>query len=502
MRFTADKTVDKSEPKQGYRLTPGRRPPTCAPLGGFYDTRANLYAVNGHESEVTTEGQSLLLEYAIDPTLSVKSITAHRKSLSYAPIDFDSLNTADLGSAVDLQRQADQPGIPADLHRRAPAGRGRRVLHEDQRLQRIRRAVQRSRRPVAADPRRYRHQDLGRVRRRQLQPDRHLQHHPRRPLYQRPARGRHLQAHLPRPGRLADPGQSGRHPAAAPNTDLGPNDLHRTDKKFTPKIGFGWKLAPEHNVYSTFAKGFKGGMFDPRMDLVATGGPNSAASLVKRQGVEPEEVSTIELGLKSALNGGRIQTNAAVFYTDYKNVQVPGSIPTFNAAGAVTRLRRQPDECRQGQDQGPGTGSDRLRDQPVERQRDVQLHRRQLQGMVRRERGRPGQHRAIHRVPEHAAQRRQYRRELRLAVRRSWAATVRSAWPTACRTRARCTRPRSSARQASLRSIRPWPGNLALAQSGYTLWDAGLVWTSADRKIQFGLHGRNLADKRYKVGRL
>ena len=28
-------------------------------------------------------------------------------------------------------------------------------------------------------------------------------------------------------------------------------------------------------------------MFDPRMDLAATGGPTSAVSLAKRQGVEP-----------------------------------------------------------------------------------------------------------------------------------------------------------------------------------------------------------------------
>jgi iron complex outermembrane receptor protein len=42
-------------------------------------------------------------------------------------------------------------------------------------------------------------------------------------------------------------------------------------------------------------------------------------------------------------------------------------------------------------------------------------------------------------------------------------------------------------------------GNLMLAQNAYSVWDAGLVWTSADRKIQVGLHGRNLTDKRYKV---
>jgi iron complex outermembrane receptor protein len=43
------------------------------------------------------------------------------------------------------------------------------------------------------------------------------------------------------------------------------------------------------------------------------------------------------------------------------------------------------------------------------------------------------------------------------------------------------------------------PGNLMLAQDGFALWDAGVVWTSADRRVQLGLHGRNLADKRYKT---
>jgi len=31
------------------------------------------------------------------------------------------------------------------------------------------------------------------------------------------------------------------------------------------------------------------------------------------------------------MNGGRLQTNAAVFFTKYKNVQIPGSIPTYDA---------------------------------------------------------------------------------------------------------------------------------------------------------------------------
>jgi iron complex outermembrane receptor protein len=43
------------------------------------------------------------------------------------------------------------------------------------------------------------------------------------------------------------------------------------------------------------------------------------------------------------------------------------------------------------------------------------------------------------------------------------------------------------------------PAAELLAQSGYTLYDASLLWTSRDRRITAGIVGRNLADKRYKV---
>ena len=61
VRFSSDRTVDDSEPRQGYRLTPGPAPANLAPLAGQYDTRANLYAVNGHKrsEEHTSELQSL-----------------------------------------------------------------------------------------------------------------------------------------------------------------------------------------------------------------------------------------------------------------------------------------------------------------------------------------------------------------------------------------------------------------------------------------------------------
>ena len=89
IRFAADRTVDDSLPKVGYRLTPG---PKGEPvLKDIYDTQAGLYSVNGKSQNVTTHGESLLLDYEISPSLSFKSITATRAGKSIAPIDFDSL---------------------------------------------------------------------------------------------------------------------------------------------------------------------------------------------------------------------------------------------------------------------------------------------------------------------------------------------------------------------------------------------------------------------------
>ena len=498
VRFTADKTVDKSEPKQGYRLTPGPAPANLAPLGGFYDTRANLYAVNGHESEVTTEGQSLLLEYTIDPTLSVKSITAHRKSLSYAPIDFDSLNTPTWEApSIYSDKQTSQEfqltytgsriqGVAGVFYMKTNAFNEFDVLYNALGGLSLltRDDIDTKTWAVFADAS-YSLTDTFNI----TLGGRYTSDQREAAIFKRTYLGLAGSPNLGNPNAV---------PLAAPNTDLGPNDLHRTDKKFTPKIGFGWKLAPEHNLYSTFAKGFKGGMFDPRMDLVATGGPNSAASLVKRQGVEPEEVSTIELGLKSALNGGRIQTNAAVFYTDYKNVQVPGSIPTFGANGAVNGFAGSLTNAGKAKIKGLELEAIAY----VTNQLSVNamysfIDANYKEWFVANTTGlvNIAPHTEFQNTPRNAAN-----------------IGVNYDWPFALMGRngslslANSLSYKSKVYQTEIvsapgiASLDPTvPGNLALSQSGYTLWDAGLVWTSADRKIQFGLHGRNLADKRYKV---
>jgi iron complex outermembrane recepter protein len=497
IRFAADRTVDNSMPKQGYRLTPGPAPASLPPLDGDYDTRANLYTVLGHEQQVITMGTSLLIDYQIDPTLEVKSISAHRTSKSYAPIDFDSLNTplfeapaiySDKQTSQEFQLTYTGPKVQGvaglfymktnafnefDVLYNAAGGLSLYTLDDID-----------SKTWAAFADLSYTVSDTFNL----TFGGRYTNDERRARIYKRTYLGLSGSPTLGNPAAIGLPA----------NTDLGKDDLHRTDTKFTPKIGFGWKLAPEHNLYSTYSKGFKGGMFDPRMDLAASGGPNTAASLIKRQGVNPEEASTIELGLKSSMHGGRVQTNAAVFYTDYKNVQIPGSIPTFGADGSVNGFA------------GTLTNAGKAKIKGIELEAIAQLtdafnvsamysyiDAKYKEWMV-------ANGGALVNIAGST--------EFQNTPRNTANISANYDWPLAMMGRAgtlslmNSVSYKSKVYQAEV--IRPTgvpgldatvPQNLMLAQGGFGLWDAGLVWTSSDRKVQLGLHARNLMDKRYKV---
>lgn len=91
----------------------------------------------------------------------------------------------------------------------------------------------------------------------------------------------------------------------------------RTDSKFTPRVSLSWRPADNHNLYVSYSEGFKGGGFDPR-------GAYQFPRI--QEGFEPETVTAIEIGAKSIWGGGKYSTNIAVFTMDYRDVQVPGSI--------------------------------------------------------------------------------------------------------------------------------------------------------------------------------
>lgn len=115
----------------------------------------------------------------------------------------------------------------------------------------------------------------------------------------------------------------------------------KTFKQFTPRASISWQPDPDNNLYLSWSRGFKGGGFDPRG--VSTTAPDLNGNGVREASeifdyflFDPEKVSSTELGYKANLFDRRLKIAIAAFYADYKDAQVPGSvgavingIPTF-----------------------------------------------------------------------------------------------------------------------------------------------------------------------------
>ncbi|MGZ5097956.1 MAG: TonB-dependent receptor [Usitatibacter sp.] len=500
VRLAADRTVDDSLPRQGYRLTPGPAPTNEPVLGGNFDTRANLYTVLGHAQQVTTHGESLLVDWMINPELSFKSITATRAAKSYAPIDFDSLNAPLFEApAIYTDKQRSQEfqftytgprlqGVAGVYYMRANAFNEFDVLFNASGGLSLYTLDDVDTKTWAAfADASYSITDAFNVN----IGGRYTSDERQARIFKRTYLGLSGSPTLGNPAAVGVPA----------NTDMSKSDLDRTDTKFTPKVGIGWKIAPEQNLYATYAEGFKGGFFDPRMDL--GGNPNSAASLEKRKGVKPEEVKTYEVGLKSAFDKGRIQTNAAVFFTDYTNVQIPGSIPTFDASGNVTGFA------------GNVTNAGKAKIKGLELEANARVTDSfTVSGMVGLidakykewivANGLTGAAAALINVAGAA--------EFQNTPKKAANITGTYNWPLPMFGRGGGLALANSVSYKSkvyqFEFVRPTgvasldvnlPAAQLLAQEAYSLWDASLIWTSRDRKVQVGLIGRNLADKRYKV---
>ena len=502
IRFSADRTVDDSLPKQGHRLAPGPAPASLPVLDGHYDTRANLYSVLGNAQNVTTRGESLLVDWTINPDLSFKSITASRGDKSFAPIDFDSLNTPLFEApAIYKNKQKSQEfqftytgskwqGVAGVFFMKANAFNEFDVLANIlvpgglslYTLDDIDTKTWAAFADVSYNVTDKFNINIG---------GRFTEDQREARIFKRNFLGLAGSPALGNPAAVGGPAV----------TDMQKSDLSRTDSKFTPKIGVGWKFAPEHNVYATYSEGFKGGMFDPRMDL--GGAPKSLASQPKVRGLVPEEVKSFELGLKSSLNQGRVQTNAAVFFSDYTNVQVPGGLPTYDAAGNVNGFQGNPTNAGKAKIKGFELEAlARVTDAFTVSGMVGYIDAKYKEWIVAN--GRTGAAAGLINVAGSA--------EFQNTPKKSASVTATYEWPLAIMGRdggfalSNSLSYKSKVYQTEF--VRPTgiaatdillPSSLMLAQGGYSLWDASLIWTSKDRKVQIALNGRNLTDKRYKV---
>jgi iron complex outermembrane receptor protein len=106
----------------------------------------------------------------------------------------------------------------------------------------------------------------------------------------------------------------------------------RKDTAFTPRVSVSYKPNEDHHIYISWSKGFKGGGFDPRGQSTQSPDLNGdhivdADEIFDYMTFEPEKVTSYELGWKGNLFDNRVYAGVALFHANYKDMQIPASVP-------------------------------------------------------------------------------------------------------------------------------------------------------------------------------
>jgi iron complex outermembrane receptor protein len=259
----------------------------------------------------------------------------------------------------------------------------------------------------------------------------------------------------------------------------------RKDKALTPRLSVNFKPTPNHNLYISYSKGFKGGGFDPR--ALSTQAPSqSPDDIYDFMAFDPEKVDSYEIGWKASLFDRRLQLATAIFDAEYKDVQVPGSegcvvngVATFcgvttNAGKARFRGVEVEANARLAEDFA--TPGDRLNLAGTLGYLDAKyLHfitNIPGQGPVD-----VADFRKIQNTPK-------------------WTMSGSLDYQTPLADGRLDLNSTISYRSKSQQFETAIPG---LDQGGFALWDANLIWRSAGNRYEVGLHGKNLLNKKYIV---
>lgn len=107
------------------------------------------------------------------------------------------------------------------------------------------------------------------------------------------------------------------------NLSTAPNDPSESWDEFTPKVGVRYQVNDDAMLYATYAKGYRSGGFNGRVD----------EQLSARVPYDPETVDNFEVGFKSEWSDGRLRLNGALFYMDYQDKQEEIGLPSDGATG-------------------------------------------------------------------------------------------------------------------------------------------------------------------------
>jgi iron complex outermembrane receptor protein len=490
VRLAGDYILDRSSPKQGHRLIPGLL--SGAPvLDDVYDTRAGLVRPTQRSEGY---GGSLVAEWAATDNWTFKSITAYREDESTTPIDFDSL------PAIDVD-------VPA-IYENDQKSQEFQALFSSEKLNGLVGAYY-----LDANALTYfdvvlattgaligvpglNAQTYGDVNTKTWSIFADFTYNFTDALA------------LSLGGRYTDDQRSaivlrrtfagGYSPlfggTAVPISTTSNFNGEDSWTDFSPRASLSWTPTPDHNLYGTYSRGFKGGGFDPRGQTSAApdtdrNGTRDADEIFDYMQFDPETVDSYELGWKAAFGNGRFQTNLAGFWMDYKDVQVPGSVGvdtngdgindsfagvTTNAASATVKGIEFDGFARLGEDwMVSGDNFDAAASVGwIDAQYDEFI-------------GPTGTDVASQRVFQNTPE---WTASARLTYAMPFAPfehpgmlTWNSAW---------------SYRGESSQFEAPNP---YLDQEAYTLWDMSLIYRRDEGNWSLGLHAKNLTDERYKV---
>ncbi|WP_417456897.1 TonB-dependent receptor [Kordiimonas sp.] len=246
-------------------------------------------------------------------------------------------------------------------------------------------------------------------------------------------------------------------------------ESERTFKDFSPRVAVDYKVSEDALVYASFSRGFKAGSFDPR-------GANISSPEVE-EGFAPETLDSYELGLKSTWWDGRARTNIAVFYSDYKDMQIPGSLPidTDNDGvndgfvGTVTNAGKA--TIKGIEFEGNFLLSEGLTLQTSFNVLDAEIKEWLLNGVN------VADDRAVQNTPEFMS----YVGLTYMVPVAGGNLSLNGNW-------------------SHKGSIVQFETPVAeIDQDAYSIFNASIVWTAEDGRWSLGLHGKNLGDKEYKT---
>lgn len=483
IRISGDYTRDKSDPRNGHRLIPGLL--SGAPvLADEFDTRAGLARP---DQDVEAYGLAINATARFTDTLTFRSISAWRRDRSFTPIDFDSL------PAVDVD-------VPA-LYKNEQVSQEFQLLYEGERLNGLvgfyyldaKSSTQfdvilGTTGPLLGLPGLNAYTE-GDVRTSTWSVFGDFTYD-LTDQFAVSVGGRYTEDRR-RSRILRQTKIGGSSPlfggTAVPIATITDFTGRAKFDDFNPRASLSFKPNEDHLLYASYAQGFKGGGFDPRGDAriapdTDRNGVRSYQEIYDFFLFDPETVDSYELGWKGSLAGGAVRMALTGFYGDYKNVQIPGSVGVdanndgvFESfAGVTTNAAKAEfkgvefETFARFADGFAGDGS-----------------RLTFTGTLGYIDGKFKRY-IVNNVDVSNLRRIQNTPEWTLSGTLGGQFAIAGGGLNASTT----VSYRSKTNQFELPS--PF-----LDQKGYALWDASLVWTSDDDRWSLGVHGKNIANKRY-----